>query len=79
MRSWWLQAKALPGEIILQRVLVSELGAEAAGGWGRGLRGQGGRRKLRAQEGTVEAELGGTAGLWETQEGQGGWLGHWQL
>lgn len=33
---------------------------------------------LGAEEGTMEAELGGTARLWEIGTCQEGWLGHWQ-
>lgn len=50
---------------------MPELGAQGAGCCSGGL---GSRGQLGAQEGAVEAELGGTAGLRETRRGQqGGW------
>lgn len=71
MGCWWLQAEALAREVVLQCGLVSELGAEAAGCHVGGFGGQGGQGQLRAQEGAVEAELGGTTGLQKTWQGQG--------
>lgn len=77
MGSLRFQAEALAGGAVLQQGLVPELGAQGA----RCCSGRlGGRGQLGAQEGAVEAELGGTAGLQETRgRGSGGRLGRRQL